>query len=307
MYQTFIRIKENNTYLAKAEIFNDEKPMGTLFLSFGGEVLVDLAEGVATNAELNAEVDLARTTLKELYEQHMSSTALPYYEIKGKKESYTGWFDPDTGDTSAILVHTEQGIIKAEVAGDSSYPGIYLSFIDPNAENPEFQERVVGLLEFAFGEVSLKVWEDESKNESYDHKFTIKQSDDILGCQNVYNRVFKRPDGKAFRLCTWGTDMDELMVDLSYDNGRSGTEEESIASCTIYYGMEDQEEIGEKFDEVINAIEGNTSSISDLIELMKDFYLTAEGFVPLDIGWRGPGDETGECFECNWTEEDDHF
>lgn len=118
----------------------------------------------------------------------------------------------------------------------------------------------------------------------------------------IYDRAFKRYDGKRFRLRAWETDMEEMMVELDYDNGSPTKDEDEITSCTIYDGAYEQEEIGERLNETIDEIEEGYSTISDLIELIKELYIHGECMVPLEVGWRGPGDEFGSDFEYKWTE-----
>lgn len=121
----------------------------------------------------------------------------------------------------------------------------------------------------------------------------------------IYDRAFKRYDRKRFRLRAWETDMEEMMVELDYDNGGPTKDEDEITSCTIYDGAYEQEEIGERLNETIDEIEEGYSTISDLIELIKELYIHGECMVPLEVGWRGPGDEFGSDFEYKWTEQDD--
>ena len=96
------------------------------------------------------------------------------YRVTGIRNSKTeGWFTPNCQTpcaTARIEINTPLGTIIAEVAGDSAYPGVYLSF---RANGSQYEQTVALLEAERKDSIALKVWEDERKSDSYSHYFPI--------------------------------------------------------------------------------------------------------------------------------------
>lgn len=127
--------------------------------------LMDLLEKVMAFRPVPA-ASQRKTSLAEVQE------ASSGYHSTGIKDSRKeGWYrtgEDGRVETSRLVVDTPVGKIIAEVAGDQSYPGIYLDFLPLHAESGE--ETQVALLDFSPSDgnnVSIRVWGDPEKDETY--------------------------------------------------------------------------------------------------------------------------------------------
>ena len=99
------------------------------------------------------------------------------YRVTGIRDSEKeGWYKHSpkwpTCFTSRTEVETPLGIIIVDVASDSDYPGVWLSF----RENGEEYERTVALFEAESPErVALKVWEDEQDGGDWTQRFLVAE------------------------------------------------------------------------------------------------------------------------------------
>lgn len=123
-----------------------------------------------------------------------------------------------------------------------------------------------------------------------------------------FTRDFVNLSERKFRLQIEEDDMDGLFVELNGFANKDAEEPEiEILYCTIYDGADEADSIFEEFEDCIQWIESGSYEVSNLIELIREHYISAENCVSINDGWRGPGDTDGEDFDkhCRWTEEDD--
>lgn len=123
-----------------------------------------------------------------------------------------------------------------------------------------------------------------------------------------FTRDFVNLSERKFRLQIEEDDMDGLFVELNGFANKDAEEPEiEILYCTIYDGADEADSIFEEFEDCIQWIEKGSYEVSNLIEIIREHYISGEYEVPYDVGWRAPGDTDGEDFDkhCRWTEEDD--
>ena len=123
-----------------------------------------------------------------------------------------------------------------------------------------------------------------------------------------FTRDFINLSERKFRLHIEEDDMDGIFVELNgFANKDAEDPEIEILYCTIYDGADEVDGIFEEFEDCIQWIESGSYEVSNLIELIREHYISAENCVSINDGWRGPGDTDGEDFDkhCRWTEEDD--